>query len=56
MQRQIRGKRNPRRMFKPQINEKWICSKCGGEIEELPFIPSPDRPVYHRECLPPRNS
>jgi len=45
----------PRKMFRPAPGEKWICAKCGGEIEELPFIPSMDRPVYHRECLPPKN-
>jgi CxxC-x17-CxxC domain-containing protein len=55
MQKQRKGPRGPRRMFRPREGEKWICSKCGGEIKELPFIPSADRPVYHRECLPSRN-
>jgi len=54
MHRSNRGGFGPRKMFKPQNGEKWICAKCGGEIAELPFIPSPDRPVYHRECLPPK--
>jgi CxxC-x17-CxxC domain-containing protein len=55
MQKSRRGPRGLRKMFRPQTVEKWIFAKCGGEIEELPFIPSTDRPVYHRECLPPRN-
>jgi CxxC-x17-CxxC domain-containing protein len=51
MQGQRRG---PRRRFQPKPGEQWICSKCGGEIQELPFIPREGIPVYHRECLPPR--
>jgi len=44
--------------FSPREGEKWICAKCGGEIDSLPFIPAknPDgslkRSVYHFECLP----
>jgi CxxC-x17-CxxC domain-containing protein len=53
--RNNQGMRGPRRMFKPNEGEQWICAKCGGNINELPFIPSMDRPVYHRECLPQRN-
>lgn len=26
------------------------CATCGKPITELPFQPSPDRPVYCREC------
>lgn len=48
------------RVFYPQPGEQWICAKCGKPIESLPFDPhrNPDgslaRPVYHRECLPPK--
>lgn len=49
------AKRGQRRMFRPQGGEKWLCTKCGNEIKELPFVPSPNRPVYHRECLPPKS-
>lgn len=55
-QRSGRSNRGFRKMFHPAEGEKWICAKCGGEIQELPFLPSRDRPIYHRECLPPRNS
>ncbi|MCD6402643.1 hypothetical protein J7L36_02210 [bacterium] len=36
----------PRKMFKGH----WTCSDCGAEITELPFEPSPDRPIYCKEC------
>lgn len=36
----------PRQMYKGN----WTCSDCGKEITELPFEPSPDRPVYCKEC------
>ena len=36
----------PRPMFKGN----WKCAECGAEITELPFEPSPDRPIYCREC------
>ncbi|MCD6550290.1 hypothetical protein J7K24_01975 [bacterium] len=36
----------PRQMIKGS----WKCSECGKEITELPFEPSPDRPIYCREC------
>ncbi len=26
------------------------CADCGKNIEELPFMPSSDRPVYCEEC------
>jgi len=28
----------------------WKCSECGKEITELPFEPSPDRPIFCKEC------
>jgi CxxC-x17-CxxC domain-containing protein len=28
----------------------WTCSGCGSEITELPFEPTPGRPVYCKEC------
>jgi len=28
---------------------KATCADCGQETE-VPFVPSPDRPVYCREC------
>jgi CxxC-x17-CxxC domain-containing protein len=36
----------PRKM----IQGNWKCSECGAEITELPFEPSPDRPIYCRDC------
>jgi len=36
----------PRKMFQGN----WKCSECGKEITELPFEPSPDRPIYCRDC------
>lgn len=53
-------KRGGRKMYRPKPGEKWLCHKCGQEIEELPFDPSRDengnlaRPVYHKDCLPKR--
>ncbi len=41
-----RGDLPPRKMFKGD----WKCADCGTEINELPFEPSPDRPIYCREC------
>lgn len=40
------GKRPPVKMH----HGHWTCSECGGEITELPFEPSSDRPVYCKEC------
>lgn len=42
----------PREMIKGD----WKCSECGAEITELPFEPSPDRPIYCRECWRKRRS
>lgn len=36
----------PRKMFQGN----WKCADCGKEITELPFEPSPDRPIYCRDC------
>ena len=43
---------NSRRNFPPRemVKGNWKCSDCGEEITELPFEPSPDRPIYCREC------
>ncbi len=32
------------------VKGNWKCSDCGVEITELPFQPSPDRPIYCKEC------
>jgi len=34
----------------------WKCAKCGKEITELPFEPSPDRldSLYCRDCYRPK--
>lgn len=39
--------RGPRQMF--QVDLK--CADCGTAINELPFQPSGDKPVYCRACL-----
>jgi CxxC-x17-CxxC domain-containing protein len=26
------------------------CAECGASIQELPFEPAPDRPVYCQDC------
>lgn len=36
--------------FRKMIQGNWKCSECGAEINELPFEPAPDRPIYCREC------
>ena len=41
-----------RKMFKGD----WKCADCGKEITELPFEPSPDRPIYCRDCWAKRRS
>jgi CxxC-x17-CxxC domain-containing protein len=43
-----RGGGAPRQMHQGS----WTCSKCGGEITELPFEPDPDRldSLQCREC------
>jgi CxxC-x17-CxxC domain-containing protein len=42
------------------VKGNWKCSECGVEITEMPFEPSPDRPIYCRECWskkrPPRTN
>lgn len=35
---------------RPMIKGSWKCADCGSEINELPFEPSADRPIYCREC------
>ena len=42
----------PRRNFPPRemVKGNWNCADCGTEITELPFEPSPDRPIYCRDC------
>lgn len=50
----MRNKGFKKRLYTPREGESWICAKCGKPIDALPFIPSKGRPVYHRECLPPR--
>ncbi|PIU98605.1 hypothetical protein COS61_00495 [Candidatus Wolfebacteria bacterium CG03_land_8_20_14_0_80_40_12] len=39
----------PRQMYKGN----WKCSKCGGEITELPFEPDPDKSdrLMCRDCF-----
>jgi len=32
------------------------CAECGTKIEELPFVPLTDRPVYCAECTSKRPS
>ena len=40
------------RGFTPRqtVKGNWKCADCGKEITELPFEPSPDRPIYCRDC------
>jgi len=40
------GKRSHRQMYQGH----WTCADCGAEITELPFEPTPGRPVYCKEC------
>jgi CxxC-x17-CxxC domain-containing protein len=42
----------PRRDFAPRqmVKGNWKCAGCEKEITELPFEPSPDRPIYCRDC------
>lgn len=42
----------PERDFPPRkmVQGNWKCADCEKEITELPFEPSPDRPIYCREC------
>jgi len=41
-----RGEFPPREMVKGN----WKCADCGVAITELPFEPSPDRPIFCKEC------
>jgi len=42
---------NSRRRFpREMVHGSWSCSDCGKEITELPFEPTPGRPVYCKEC------
>jgi len=42
----------PQRDFAPRqmIQGDWTCSECGTKINELPFEPAADRPIYCRDC------
>jgi len=40
----------PRKFPRKMYHGHWKCADCGKEITELPFEPSPDRPVYCQEC------
>jgi len=44
--------RDSNRDFPPRkmVKGNWKCAECGAEITELPFEPSPDRPIYCRDC------
>ena len=37
------------------VKGNWECAECKGAITELPFPPSPDRPVYCKNCWAARN-
>lgn len=43
-----------------KIKGNWKCSECEQEITELPFEPTPDRPIYCVDCWqkkrPPRDN
>jgi len=41
------GNRGPRQMFSVNLN----CAECGTGINELPFEPKGDKPVYCTNCL-----
>jgi CxxC-x17-CxxC domain-containing protein len=42
----------PRQMYQGD----WTCADCGAKITELPFQPTPGRPVYCKECHAKRRS
>lgn len=55
-----RDNNNSRGSFapRPMVQGNWICGKddpdnkgCGKEITEMPFEPTPGRPVYCRDCF-----
>ena len=35
---------------RPMVQGDWKCAECGTDITELPFKPSPDRPVHCKDC------
>ncbi|MGQ9700096.1 MAG: CxxC-x17-CxxC domain-containing protein [Candidatus Bipolaricaulaceae bacterium] len=41
--------RGPRKMFDVR-HLGLTCADCGAPIEELPFMPKTDRPVYCPKC------
>ncbi|KAF5425857.1 MAG: hypothetical protein C00003105_01471 [ANME-2 cluster archaeon HR1] len=43
------GGRGGSRQSGPREMHKATCADCGEETE-VPFVPSPDRPVYCQEC------
>ena len=45
--KKIGGKRT---FHREMVHGHWKCTECGGEITELPFHPSPDRPIYCKDC------
>jgi CxxC-x17-CxxC domain-containing protein len=40
----------PQKMMFDVSSMNLKCADCGADITELPFKPSPDRPVYCFEC------
>jgi len=44
--------KRPEGNFAPRemVKGNWKCADCEKEITELPFEPSPDRPIYCRDC------
>jgi len=32
------------------VSGNWTCSECGAPITEMPFEPSPDRPIFCKDC------
>ncbi len=43
-------KENREESTRQTVQGNWKCGGCGTEITELPFEPSPDRPIYCRDC------
>ncbi len=41
--------RGPRKMYDVR-HLGLTCADCGAPIEELPFVPRNDRPVYCQKC------
>lgn len=44
------GERPQRNFERKMFQGDWTCADCGAKITELPFEPSPDRPIYCRDC------